>query len=69
MSSLEANLFTGILHSHLFVFELVVGVVKFRNNSEDPKGLSVKLLLKVTLKKIHHAELVADDRDSKDIAE
>lgn len=59
-SCLEADFLTGILKCHILVLVLVISVVKFGNDSEDPEGLSVKLLFKISLENVHHAEITAD---------
>jgi len=63
----EADFFPCTLKHDLLIFIFVVRVVKLGNDTEDPEGLTVKLLLQVGVKNIPERVAIAHKGESQQI--
>jgi len=68
-TSLKADFIAGLFQDDLFALEFVVGVVELGDLTDDPEGLSVELLLQVSVENVVQLVSIADRGIGEDITQ
>jgi hypothetical protein len=68
-AGLEADFITGLFQDDLLTLEFIVSVVEFGDLPDDPEGLSIQLLLQVSIKHVIKLDSVADSSEGENVAE